>query len=153
MPEPPAENWGARTHVLRHLGTVGCRVGGWVALTSRGPDDERENATALVGLYFNPTVIARHKFYFISIKFRSGFFEKWRASTCGTTRFELVVFEIYVGDFKRPPFPPPRQPPTAGNQYSLGDVCGVPSTRSAGATGRRALWRESPQLLVRQSWL
>lgn len=71
---------------------------------------------------------------------------------CGNTRFGLVVFEIYVGDFKRPPFSP-RRPPTAGNQYSLGDVCGVPSTRSAGATDRRALWRESPQLRVRQSWL
>lgn len=66
MPEPPAENWGARSHVLRHLGTVGSRVGGVGGSdVTRGPDDERENSTALVGLYFNPTVLARLEFFSI----------------------------------------------------------------------------------------
>lgn len=42
------------------------------------------------------------------------FLEKWRASMFETPRFGLVVLEIYVGDFKRPPFFPPPTPPQLG---------------------------------------
>lgn len=43
----------------------GVRWGGGGSDVTRGPDDERENSTALVGLYFNPTVLARLEFFSI----------------------------------------------------------------------------------------